>query len=373
MSLKSVLGRADLATRHHHDPEDVSSWDEPTLATLPQMPANRGISSYPRGVSVCAEARGFPYGRGPCRSLAVVVWLFTASAAWAQDVPVEADDEEAAADDEATAGESTAGESTASEESEALTPEEAVAKAEEDARAMFEQGLEFVEMEDWANAEDRFRRVLQTRSSHVVSYNLASALVHLDRFTEAAELLRAIVRDPSVPPQIHASAQQLLRETEPRIGSITIRLSGDLSDCEVVLDDKPLPGGHAIHAVSVDPGEHAVRIRRAGAIVIGRAVTVGGSEPLRVEVALDIPPRRGLRPARADAAGAITPPFAGAHTVPAEDTGVAPWWVWAGVGVAVVGGVIAIAIVAGGDSEEAAPVAGDTDPPVVRGIVMGMP
>src|SRR5712671_6532786 len=63
------------------------------------------------------------------------------------------------------------------------------------ARQLFNEGLDFVEHEHWAEVEDRFRRVLALRSSHVVSYNLASALMHLGRFCESSELLRAIVRD----------------------------------------------------------------------------------------------------------------------------------------------------------------------------------
>src|SRR5882672_1974841 len=72
------------------------------------------------------------------------------------------------------------------------------AEATDQARQLFNEGLALVEHEDWAGAEERFRRVLALRSSHVVSYNLASALTHLERLVESAELLRGVARDPSV-------------------------------------------------------------------------------------------------------------------------------------------------------------------------------
>ncbi len=80
------------------------------------------------------------------------------------------------------------------------------------ARQLFAEGLDFVEHEDWVNAEDRFRRVLALRSSHVVTYNLASALMHLGRLVESSELLRSVVRDPSADATTHDAATQLLSE-----------------------------------------------------------------------------------------------------------------------------------------------------------------
>ena len=62
----------------------------------------------------------------------------------------------------------------------------AVDPTTEEARRLFAEGIEFVEQERWAEAEERFRRVLVLRGSQVVAYNLASALEHLGRFVEAA-------------------------------------------------------------------------------------------------------------------------------------------------------------------------------------------
>ena len=106
------------------------------------------------------------------------------------------------------------------------------------ARQLFAEGLQFVEAEDWAGAEDRFRRVLSVKSSHVVSYNLASALRHLGRVTESSELLRVILRDATADATTHDAAQQLLSEIEPLIGSLTIRVSGETSGAELALDDQ---------------------------------------------------------------------------------------------------------------------------------------
>ncbi|HMI89720.1 MAG TPA: hypothetical protein VK509_00075, partial [Polyangiales bacterium] len=124
----------------------------------------------------------------------------------------------------------------------------------EQARLLFSEGLQFVERGDWVSAEDRFRGVLVLRASHVVSYNLASALTHLERLKEAAELLRAIVRDSSTEPSTRDAAAQLLAETEQRIGTLTLRVAGDAQGATVRLDGDPLELREQILTLSVDPG-----------------------------------------------------------------------------------------------------------------------
>src|SRR5882672_5789913 len=165
------------------------------------------------------------------------------------------------------------------------------ARSVEQARQLFTEGLHFVEDEDWAQAEDRFRRVLALKSSHVASYNLASALDHLGRLVESSELLRVVLRDPAVDPTTHDAAQQLLNEIEPRIGSLTIRITGDSSDASLSVDDKPLELSAAVQAISVDPGLHHVRVQRASATLVEKEVTVGGDAPLQADVTLELAPR----------------------------------------------------------------------------------
>jgi len=262
--------------------------------------------------------------------------------------------------------------------------------ATEQARQLFAEGLDFVESENWVEAEARFRRVLVLRASHVVAYNLASALDHLGRLVEAAELLRPIVRDASADPRTKVAAERLLAELEPSIGSLTVRLSGDMQGAGLRIDDQQAELTEQVLTVSVDPGEHRVTVQRDGIIVASQAVRIGGDAPLQASLALDLPPRlgpvastpraRSVTPAIGDPA----PPAPGSvraevlepsaperpATAPAQDSLLASWWLWAAVGAVAVGAGVAVAVLAA--PGEAKPVQGDTDPPVVRGRVLAL-
>jgi hypothetical protein len=252
----------------------------------------------------------------------------------------------------------------------------------EQARVLFNEGLQFVEHEDWVQAESRFRSVLMLKSSQVVAYNLASALTHLGRYMEAAELLRAVVRDPAVEASTRDAAQQLLSETEPKIGVLTLRVSGDMQGARVQLDGTALELSEQILTISVDPGEHHVVVERDGGVVASETVQVGGASPLQAELTLALPARiapnavaKAAHPAQprasdASAVGPAAPPVT-APDEPRDDEGggsiLGEWWLWAAVGTVAVGGAVAGVLIA--SRGPADPVSGDTSPAVVRGTV----
>jgi hypothetical protein len=273
--------------------------------------------------------------------------------------------------------------STASAQAPGATrhPTEGDSAAVDQARKLFAEGLKFVELEDWAQAEDRFRRVLALRSSHVVAYNLASALVHLGRIVESSELLRAIVRDATAEATTREAATQLLSEIEPRIGSLTIRVSGDATGASLKLDDKQVELTGSVQTVSVDPGEHHVALARDGAELISKSAQVGGDAPLQVELTLELnPPPAPEAAARAASAISATPRHAPtAATSQETDHGepapsqrssslLASPWLWAGAGAVVAAAVVAIVLLA--PASKGATVSGDTSPPLIHGRVM---
>lgn len=261
----------------------------------------------------------------------------------------------------------------------------AVDATTEEARRLFAEGLEFVEDQDWVQAEERFRRVLATRGSHVVAYNLASALEHLGRLVEAAELLRPVARDASVEPRTKVAAERLLAQIEPRIGSLTVRLSGDSQGALVRLDDKQVQISEQVLTVSVDPGAHRVVVERDGVIVASRTVQVGGDGALQTSLAIEIPPRMAVPGGSGTGSaakttiplGSLRPPGTQAPKAaldprPAprddeQDSLLSSPWLWAGIGVVAIGAGVTTVLLLSGD--QAAPVRGDTDPPVVHGKV----
>jgi hypothetical protein len=263
-------------------------------------------------------------------------------------------------------------------------PPEGESTAVDQARQLFAEGLKFVELEDWAQAEERFRRVLALRSSHVVAYNLASALVHLGRIVESSELLRAIVRDATAEASTREAATQLLSEIEPRIGSLTIRVSGDATGASLKLDDKAVELTGSVQTASVDPGEHRVALVRDGAELTSKSAQVGGDAPLQVELTLELnPPPAPEAAARAASTLDATPrraPTAATSTEtdhgepgPSQRSSslLASPWLWAGAGAVVAATVVAIVLLA--PASKGATVSGDTNPPLIHGRVMVMP
>ncbi|MGD8862675.1 MAG: hypothetical protein PVI30_21875 [Myxococcales bacterium] len=245
-------------------------------------------------------------------------------------------------------------------------------QALEEARQAFAEGLTLAERGEWLAAEERFRHVLEVRSSPVVSYNLASALVQLGRLVEASDLLRGIVRDDTADRPTRTAAQQMLETVEPRIGTLTVRLGGDIRGAQLLLDERPYEGSGIVQAISVDPGEHEIVVRRDGEALARKQVRVGGGAPLHVEVALSLPRRANLRVSGLP--GQESGGVSHTGTLPGEaaDDGSiwTRWWLWAGAGAVVAAGVVTAVVLASGG--EADPVRGDTDPPVVRGRVQGL-
>lgn len=243
------------------------------------------------------------------------------------------------------------------------------------ARKLFEEGLAHVEAGNWVAAEQAFRSVLALRSSPVVAYNLASALARLGRLIESAEMLRAIVRDNTVDAATRDPAQHLLNEIEPQIGSITVRVLGSTENLVLRLDERTLGAGELIQAISVDPGVHLVLAEREGKTLASQEVKVGGAAPLIAEVTLDLrekPKAEVVPDLRVSELPREEQPRQTQHT---DESSVwsSPWlWSSAAAVVLVTVGVIAVvALSSGGDPELADPVTGTTDPPVIRGRVVG--
>lgn len=240
------------------------------------------------------------------------------------------------------------------------------------ARKLFEEGLAHVEAGNWVQAEQAFRSVLVMRSSPVVAYNLASALARLGRLIESAELLRAIVRDPTVDAATREPAQHLLSEIEPQIGSVTVRVLGNTENLVLRLDQRTLGAGELVQAISVDPGVHMVAAERAGKLLASEEVNVGGAAPLKTEVTLDLrekpkePPKPDLRVSKLPSEE---------RPASERDDGGSTWsspWLWTGAGAVVLlaAGIIIVAASSGGEAQPADPIGGNTSPPVIRGRVM---
>ena len=291
-------------------------------------------------------------------------------------------------------------------------PEEPGAQDTAVARALFEEGVMLADAEQWAEAADRFQRSLELRGSPVVAYNLASALVQLERLVEASELLQKVRRDETAPAAARDAARALLDRVQPRLGRLTIRLDGDPSGVTVWIDGREIPTQAIGVSMPVDPGRRTIRVRRGDDVVAERQLTVlsGAGAETRLEVPPAPPPPEpqpeeppveetptGFRPGDAfqselpdptddandeDAAEVPTPEQVARVAVrrpsgrraprftDEEDTSLLenPWF-WGGVGagsLVLAIGVTVTVLVLSADDEIAPAFNGTTDPPLVE-------
>lgn len=157
------------------------------------------------------------------------------------------------------------------------------------ARALFAEGVACADQQAWDCAADRFGRAHALRPSPVIAYNYGHALVELGRLTEGAEMLRQAAREGSA--QVRADAQRIVAELEPRLGRLTLEVSGPLERATVRIGQTELPAELFGIAQPIDPGEHEITATRDGEVVASTRVTIAEGGAAEASLAIpDLPP-----------------------------------------------------------------------------------
>jgi len=230
-----------------------------------------------------------------------------------------------------------------------VIPSAVLAQSESDtaaARALFSEGRALADAGDWDQAADRFRRALALRPSPPIRYNLAVALEHQGALVEASEQLRAAIREAPADDRTRTSADTLLRRVEPRIGRLTVRIEGDATDMEVLLDGRRLAPALVGVGAPTDPGHHRVVARRGGV----ETSAEGDLEPGDAAVITVAAPTSAGAPIVSPPPGETAAPDDGDDAAPAAalappetrepEAGGPDWMLVSFGGVAVVGGLV---------------------------------
>jgi tetratricopeptide (TPR) repeat protein len=230
------------------------------------------------------------------------------------------------------------------------------------ARALFNEGVEFADRSQWNEAADRFQRALSLRPSSGVAHNLALALMNLGRYVEASEHWHRILRDPTASPQLRTLAESHLAEVEPRIGRLTVRVTGDPNKATIQVGRRTVTPAELGVPLPIDPGSYEVTATQSSQTVATQqvSVTAGGTAEVTLELsgseyasneALD----RSLQPAgqsdtsrRARKDGAFYE----------------QWWFWTAAGVVIVGVTVGAVLLSSDKTE--GPIGGNASPPVLR-------
>ncbi len=242
------------------------------------------------------------------------------------------------------------------------------------ARAMFEDGLRFVDASSWNEAADRFARVLEIRYSAVAAYNYALAADRLGKLVVAAETLRKVLADAALDPKVRASAEALRSEVDAKVGWLTLRMGERCRGCRLRVDDQDWPTAAWGVAAPIDPGTHAIVLARGGITLLKQQLEIAPGAHVEQTMAQNptLTPAKVAASAAAhepssDAALVSEPPAATAH---AGSGGVlrSPWF-WIAVGAVAAAAITAVVVVSGSGTSQAPAVKGDFTPGAIEGRV----
>jgi len=242
------------------------------------------------------------------------------------------------------------------------------------ARALFDEGLAFVDSGDWLQAADRFSRLLAVRYSAVAAYNFGLAQARLGKLVTAAETLRRLLADAALDDTVRQSAVSLQAEVQRELGSLTVRVAPDAHGCMLYVDGQVWPVAAWGVAVPVNPGQHSLSLRLGRATLRSVAIEVAAGAHVEHLLSLRAVPGPAAAPASSSvpAGDARAPSAALAVGDPHASRGglLRRPWFWVGVGAVLAAAVTTgVVLAASQDPEPAKAVKGDFLPGVIEGRV----
>jgi hypothetical protein len=224
------------------------------------------------------------------------------------------------------------------------------------ARAAASEGLKAFEEKRYADAVDLFSRAESLVHSPVHLLYVARAQANLGALVKAQETYRKLTREelaPNAPAPFRKaveSAQNELKQLEPRLSHITVTVPEQGDTAVVEMDGKRVPPALIGVSRPVDPGMHKFKATAPG---LAKEVTVTVKEGERQNVVLTLEPTEAsgggapAAPQQSAEAGSTPPPASGGPgTAPpgTPERGSSGTTMriagWAGIGVGVVGAAV---------------------------------
>jgi len=171
--------------------------------------------------------------------------------------------------------------------------------AEEQARALFDQGLALSDEARWSEALDAFKKSDALVHSASVRINMAVTLRALGRYVEAKRIIEDLlargVDDKPLKPASQKDVEKLRDEVVPKI--VHVELKRNPSDGSVEIDGTLFLVA-ADGRVELDPGKHVFILRKRGYETVTVTQSLEGREAVVILTApkLDIAPPPDDRP-----------------------------------------------------------------------------
>jgi len=191
---------------------------------------------------------------------------------------------------------------------------------EEERTALYRVGVAQADAGRWAEAVETFRKVIAIRSAPPALFTLGQAEQHLGRLVEADRTYHKALADAGSTgnQEVAAAAQKAIAALEPRVPRLVLHLAGAPDGASATLDGATFSPGAGS---DVDPGDHVVVVRAAGARPRARTHDVNISEEFRSSDSRSQPesgrwPGQSLRAPAALDVGWVT-----GHTPPSTPAG----------------------------------------------------
>jgi len=167
-----------------------------------------------------------------------------------------------------------------------------------EARERFFHGLQLAENDDWESALKEFEQSLDLYPTRVAVKNAAVTLQQLRRFVDARAMYQRMLTayGSELSADERQTAERSLSELDKRIASVAIR--SQPAGAKVVIDGRSL--GQTPVTVSVDAGNHWLRLFKEGYSAFEAPLNLSGGESKTVDAGLEHLTRSGrLRVAEA--------------------------------------------------------------------------
>jgi hypothetical protein len=162
------------------------------------------------------------------------------------------------------------------------------------ARQLGEEGMQAYDKGDCATAADKLTRAHDLVHVPTLAYYAGRCLEKLGRLAEAEEKYVDAMRDPldagasATVKGAQLDADKARKALIPRIPSVVLNLQPPMPDAQVLLDGKPVPPAMLGVKRFVDPGQHTVQVIRLGGMLTKR-FTVQEAESTNLDLEVPAP------------------------------------------------------------------------------------
>ncbi|MEI8255280.1 MAG: PEGA domain-containing protein [Deltaproteobacteria bacterium] len=161
-------------------------------------------------------------------------------------------------------------------------PASSSAPAPDQARAIFDDGVHFMEDGRFAEAVDRFERARALRETPAVIFNLAIAQRGLGRYVDAAAGLERYltVAGDRLEAARRTEIQTLLGDLRTSIVHARVRVA--IEGASVTVDGRAVTAAQLAQPIDLDPGSHSFRATREGYRADESIQVLRAGEPVEV-------------------------------------------------------------------------------------------